>query len=194
MALHKLKIIVYDGGKASGGMFGSVDSKDDSKDDNKDGGKKKNDKSLLSKVLNYNQTIRSKVQQATSPTTFFAIQQGVSVAVQAGREAINYYVRDIGRSTGDSNYQAIINRRIEKVTDALSLGQGALGGAAAGAALGPIGAAVGAVFGLISSGISLGAKHAERKRAYQHEMFKENTSQAYQLARANYSALTGRIR
>lgn len=188
MALHNLKIIVYDGGKAGDGVFSSGGGSDDNGD-----GKKK-EPSLLYKVLNYNSTIKNKMKQATSPTTFFAIQQGISVAVQTGREFINYYVSDIGRSTGDSNYQAIVNRRIEKVTDALSIGQGMLGGAAAGLVAGPVGAAIGAVFGAISSGISLGFKYAERERAYQHEMFKENNSQAYQLARANYSALTGRVR
>ena len=76
----------------------------------------------------------------------------------------------------------------------MSIGQGALGGAAAGAAFGGIGAAVGAVVGAASSGISLAFKYAERERAYAHEMFEQSNSQAYQLARANYSALTGRVR
>ncbi len=187
MALHSLKIIVYDGGKASGGALGSDDT---------DSGEKKSggNKSKLYKLLNYNQTIRSKMKQATSPTAFFAIQQGINLAVQTGREAINYFVSDIGRSTGDSNYQAIVNRKIEVVTDVLSVGQGMLAGAAAGSAAGPWGAAIGAVVGGISSGVSLGFKYAERERVYQHEMFTENNSQAYQLARANYSALTGRVR
>lgn len=170
-------------------MFGGSD--DSSSKNDADGGEKK---SLLYKVLNYNSTIRNKIKQSTSPTVFFAIQQGVNVAVQAGREAINYYVSDIGRANGDSNYQAIVNRKIEKVTDGLSIGQGALNGAAAGAMAGPIGAAIGAVVGVISSGVSLGFKYAERAREYQHTRFKEDTSQAYQLARANYSAYTGRVR
>lgn len=187
MALHKLKIVVYDGGKAGGGMFGSDDGADS-------GSGKKKEKSLLYKVLNYNSTIRSKVKQATSPTTFFAIQQGISVAVQTGREAINYFVSDIGRANGDSNYQAIINRKIEKVTDVLSIGQGMLSGAAAGSAAGPWGAAIGAIVGAASSGISLAFKYAERDRVYQHERFEQNNSQAYQLARANFTALTGRVR
>ena len=173
MALHNLKIIVYDGGKAGDGIFSG------SSNDKGESGTGDNKKSLLYKVLNYNSTIRNKVKQSTSPTTFFAVQQGVSLAVQTGREAINYFVSDIGRANGDSNYQAIVNRKIEKATDVLSIGQGALSGAAVGA---------------ISSGISLGFKYAEREREYQHTMFKENTSQAYQLARANYSAYTGRVR
>lgn len=116
------------------------------------------------------------------------------MATQLGKEFIDYYVSDIGRANGDSNYQAIVNRRIEKVTDALSIGQGALSGAAMGAAAGPVGAIIGAVVGVVASGASLGFKYAKREREYQHEMFKENTSQAYQLSRANYSAYTGRVR
>lgn len=187
MALHNLKIIVYDGGKANSSSLGL----DEVGDGN---GGNKQEKSLLYKVLNYNQTLKNKMKQATSPTAYFAISQGVNLAVQTGREAINYYVSDIGRANGDSNYQAIVNRRIEQVTDVLSLGQGMAGGAAAGAMLGPVGAAVGAVVGAASSGISLGFKYAERERSYQHQMFEEQNSQAYQLARANYSAMTGRIR
>lgn len=188
MALHNLKITVVDGGKATAGVFGGGGSEAEG------GGEEKKGKSTLYKVLNYNQTLREKVKQSTSPTTFFAVQQGVALAKQVGREFINYYVSDIGRANGDSNYQAIVNRKIEVATDALSLGTGALSGAAMGAMAGPIGAAVGAVVGLVSSGVSLGFKYAERERAYEHEMFTENTSQAYQLARANYSALTGRVR
>ncbi len=190
MALDKIRIVVYDGGKASGSsLFGSDDSRSDSGEKSSNGRGSK-----LYKLLNYNQTIRNKMQQAMSPTAYFAVQQGVSLAVQTGREAINYFVSDIGRSNGDSNYQAIVNRKIEVATDILSVGQGMLSGAASGAVAGPVGAAVGAVIGAASSGISLGFKYADRERAYQHEMFQQNNSQAYQLARANYSALTGRVR
>ena len=190
MALHNLKIIVYDGGKANSSSLGL----DNVGDNSGSSGGQKQEKSLLYKVLNYNSTIKNKIKQATSPTTYFAIQQGVNLAVQTGRETINYYVSDIGRANGDSNYQAIVNRRIEQITDGLSVAQGALGGAAAGASLGPVGAVVGAVAGMASSGISLAFKYAERERTYQHQMFEEQNSQAYQLARANYSAMTGRVR
>lgn len=190
MALHNLKITVVDGGKAGGGMFGADGGSGNQAEENTAGG----NKSILYKVLNYNSTLQNKFKQATSPTTFFAVQQGINIAKQTGREFINYYVSDIGRANGDSNYQAIVNRKIEKVTDGLSIGQGALSGAAMGSAAGPWGAAIGAVVGVVSSGISLISKYAKRERDYQHEMFKENTSQAYLLSRANYSAYTGRVR
>lgn len=189
MALHNLKITVIDGGKATVGALG-----DSGSEGGGEGGGKKKEKSLLYKVLNYNQTVRDYVKQNTSATTFFAVQQGISLAKQVGREFINYYVSDIGRANGDSNYQAIVNRKIEVATDALGFVSGALSGAAMGSVAGPIGAAVGAVVGVVSQGVSLGFKYAERQRAYEHEMFTEGTSQAYQLARANYTALTGRVR
>lgn len=190
MALNNLKITVVDGGKTNSGMFGGGEEQDDPAK----AAPNKWKKSGMYKMLNLNQTIKHKVQQKTSPTTFFAVQQGVGLATQTARQFANYYISDIGRRNGDSNYQAIVNRRIEQVTDALSIGQGMLGGAMAGSAAGPAGAAIGAVLGAASSGISLGFKYAERERAYAHQMFEESTSQAYNLARAGNSALTGRLR
>lgn len=189
MALHNLKITVIDGGRQVGGEYGSSLNNADSKDEEKTG---KN--SLLYKVLNYNSTIKSSVKKAVSPTTFFAVQAGVNMATQTARQFINYYVSDIGRQNGDSNHQDIINRQIEKWTDGLSIGTGALSGAAAGSVGGVPGAIVGAVVGAASSGINLAFKYADRERSYQHEIFKQSNSQAYQLARANYSGLTGRLR
>lgn len=185
MALHNLKITVVDGGRASGESWGS-DLNKKAKETAKD--------SKLYKLLNYNQTIKQSIKKAVSPTTFFALQAGVGLATQTARQVISYYVSDIGRRNGDSNYQAIINRRIEQITDPLSIGQGALSGAAAGAMFGGVGIAVGAAVGAISSGINLHFKYAERERAYAHEMFQQRNSQAYNLARSNYSVLNGRVR
>lgn len=187
MALHNLKITVVDGGKSYGGenWGGGLNVSKDAP---------KQTDSKMYKMLNYNQTIKSSIKKATSPTTFFAMQSGINLAMQTGRQFVNYYVSDIGRRNGDSNYQAIVNRRIEMVTDGLSVGQGAIGGAASGAMFGLPGAVIGATLGALSSGVSLGFKYAERDRAYQHEMFKENNSQAYNLARAGNIALTGRVR
>lgn len=186
MALHNLKITVIDGGKVGEGQGWGSDLNKRAKNTAKD--------SKLYKLLNYNQTIKQSIKKAVSPTTFFALQAGVGLATQTARQVISYYVSDIGRRNGDSNYQAIINRRIEQITDPLSIGQGALSGAAAGAMFGGVGIAVGAAVGAISSGINLHFKYAERERAYAHEMFQQRNSQAYNLARSNYSVLNGRVR
>lgn len=186
MALHNLKITVIDGGKVGEGQGWGSDLNKRAKNTAKD--------SKLYKLLNYNQTIKQSIKKAVSPTTFFALQAGVGLAAQTARQVISYYVSDIGRRNGDSNYQAIINRRIEQITDPLSIGQGALSGAAAGAMFGGVGIAVGAAVGAISSGINLHFKYAERERAYAHEMFQQRNSQAYNLARSNYSVLNGRVR
>ena len=127
-------------------------------------------------------------------TSYFALQLGTQIATNTVRQTINYYVSDIGRSNGDSNYQALVNRKIEQVSDVMSVGGGILSGAKIGSMFGPWGAGIGAVAGAITSGISIGFRQMERERAYQHEMFKQNTSQAYNLARANYSVWTGRVR
>lgn len=189
MALHNLKITVVDGGKANSQGWGSdlyttpVTSKENAAKNSK-----------MYKMLNYNQTIRESVKKATSPATFFALQTGVGLASQTARQAINYYISDIGRKNGDSNYQDAVNRKIEQATDVLSIFGGALSGAAAGSVIPGIGTAIGTVAGAASAAINLKFKYAERGRAYAHEMFQDNNSQVYNLSRANYSIYTGRVR
>lgn len=181
MALHNLKITVVNGGKSSG--VSAVKGKSGGAEESK-----------FYKVLNYNESLKTSTKGAVGAPTAFAIQSGINLATQTARQFINYYISDIGRRNGDSNYQSIVNRRIEQVTDTLGIGQAALAGGATGAMFGPVGAGIGAGIGAASSGINLHFKYAERERAYQHEMFKDSTNQAYNLARANFSALTGRVR
>ena len=186
MALHNLKITVVDGGKAEGGQdWGS------NLNNAANGEKKKN---KWYKMLHYNQEIKGSIKSSISPTTYFALQTGVNLVAQTARQAINYYVSDIGRRHGDSNYQAIINRKIEQVTDVISLGSGALSGAAAGSIFGPVGTVIGAIAGAGSTAINIGFRQAERERGYAHEMFQDRNSRAYNTARAGYNALSGRVR
>ena len=185
MALHNLKITVVYGGKASSESWGS-DLNKKAKETTKD--------SKLYKLLNYNQTIKQSIKKAVSPTTFFAMQAGVNLASQTVRQFVNYYVSDIGRKHGDSNYQAIVNRQIEQVSDIASLATGALSGAAMGSAFPGVGTAVGAVVGLASAGMNIGFRQAGRERAYQHEIFKDSNRVSYNLARTSYTGFTGRLR
>lgn len=120
--------------------------------------------------------------------------RAVSIVKSTVIQGANFYLSDIGRRNGDSNYQAIINRKLEVLQDGWNVAKSAFEGAQAGAALGVPGIIAGALLGAVSSGVNIGFKYAERERAYQHEMFEQNNSQAYQLARTNYSALTGRVR
>ena len=185
MALHNLKIVVVDGGRGGYKSKGSGNS----------GGKrdKKRDKdSPLYKVLNAKETIKNKIQSGMSPASVFAMDMGLRVSTQVVKQTANYFISDIGRKNGDSNYQAIINRQIEVVGDTMSFGGTMLSGAAAGSMFGPVGAVVGAALGAVSSAASLGFKYAERQREHEHEMFKKNTTQSHLLARANYSIYTGR--
>lgn len=186
MALHNLKIIVVDGGKNENFNYSQQNIDEKGNADIKN--------SSLYKLMNAKDTIKNKVRSGTSPSTAMAINMGLSVASQFVKQTANYYISDIGRRNGDSNYQSIINRQLEIVSDVASVGSGLISGASTGAMFGPIGMMVGAVLGVVSSGISLGFKYAERTREYQHEMFKNNTNQAYNMARANYSYWTGRAR
>lgn len=189
MALHNIKIVVVDGGRS--GTYKAKNAGIEGKDAESAA---KNKNSPLYKVLNAKETIKNTVQSGMSPTAVFAMDMGLRVGSQLVSQTANYYLTDIGRKNGDSNYQAIINRQIEAVTDPLSLVGGTLSGAATGAMFGPIGAAIGAVVGLVGSSISLGFKYAGKEREYQHTLFEENNNQAYRLSRANFSIYTGRLR
>ena len=185
--VQEIKITVIDGGKSGGASEPKKSSeKKEKKPNPKD--------SKLYKMLHFSDTVNEKLKKKMTPTNFYALSAGASLAVSTLKQVANYYISDIGRANGDSNYQAIINRKIEVATDIGSVLQGAGSGAAAGSALGPVGALVGGLIGAASSGISLGFKYAERNRAFQHQMFQENIQQNYNLVRANYSVWTGRLR
>lgn len=187
MALHNLKIIVVDGGKRASSRASG--SKSPSKEE-----REKNKNSPLYKLLNAKKTIKNKVQSGMSPSAVFAMDMGLRVTGQLIKQTANYYIADIGRKNGDSNYQAIINRQIEVVSDGLGFASSVVSGAAAGSMFGPVGAGIGAVVGAVSSAASIGFKYAERERAYQHEIFKQNNNQAYNLARTSFQGFTGRLR
>jgi len=188
MALHEIVINI----KSSGGSgIGSSSPNDAS------GGspQKKKERTTFQKILNWDSELKEKMKSDLDPTSYLVAQSGVALAKQTGRAILSYYINDIGRQNGDANYQAQINHRLEQANDIMGAIGSALNGAAAGAMVaGPIGAGIGAMFGIASSVISIGYRQAERERAYTHEMFKLNTSQGYLLARANYSATTGRMR
>ena len=189
MALHTLKIVVVDGGRASGYSAGggtSATSKTTQKVDKE---------SPLYKLLNAKEIIKEKTIGKLSPATAYSVSTFGRLAMQTVKAAHNYRVSDIGRKHGDSNYQAMVNREYEVAGEIAGIVGGAVNGAMAGVMTGnPIGVVVGLVAGVASSAINLGFKYAEKERSYQHEMFKNNTSQAYNLARANYSISTGRAR
>lgn len=189
MALNNITIVVVDGGSLKDGNIFDKPSTTQVGERPTLG-----KQSALYKVLNYNRTLRRQFAQATSPATAFAAHSAIQLAKSTARQAAQFYLSDIGRRTGDSNYQAMINDKIEAITEPLGIFGSALSGAATGAMFGPWGAAIGAVIGLAGSAISSGFKQAEQTRAYQHQMFKDSTSQAYNLARADFNRLTGRLR
>src|SRR5690554_4032903 len=99
MALHNLRITVIDGGKGALGAAGGTSEVGEKTPSGRD--------SKLYKMLNLNQEVRKKARSSMSSTQLLAVQAGVNLAMQTGRQFINYYVSDIGRKHGDTNYQAI---------------------------------------------------------------------------------------
>lgn len=186
MALHNIKIVVVDGGRAGSYKARSTGNGGEKKKDYKD--------SPLYKMLNLKDTLKNKVQSGMTPAGVMAFDMGVKFTSQIVKQSANYYISDIGRKNGDSNYQQTINRQIEIITDVTGALNSTLSGAATGSMFGPMGAVVGALAGSISSAVSYGFRQAERQRDYQHEIFKNNNSQAYNLARTNYQGFTGRLR
>ena len=109
MALHNLKIVVVDGGRA--GSYKSKNSgvENDMKKDYKN--------TPLYKLLNAKQTIKDKVQSGMTSSTVFAMDMGLRVAGQVVKQTANYYLSDIGRRNGDSNYQNMISKQLGLVSD-----------------------------------------------------------------------------
>lgn len=179
MALHNLKITVINGGRAkTGDSFIQKGSKTPAND----------------KLNNVNNDVEGGTGKGVLGIVSFSKDYAVDIAKNLVKHEFNYFVSDIGRRTGDSNFQDRVNRQIEVCRDVGGILGGAISGATTGASLGPVGVAIGFAFGAIASGLNVHYKYKERERAYQHTIFQENTSQAYNLARANFHALSGRKR
>lgn len=140
-------------------------------------------------------------KQQSKPKDIKAQASAIAMMSYAGYMAIDqikkefsYEFTNIGFKNGDSNLQALANRKLEQFTDGLNFFENIAGGAVMGSGLGPIGAAVGAVAGATNAGLALYRRDAERERNLQHILFAENNSQAYQLATNNFSATTNRMR
>lgn len=195
MALNKIEIIVTDGsGNCSirDKNTGSVQKKQQEK------AEKLRNKKLAGKFKAMGHPLKAAQDKVTgnmSPAKAFATSMAIGVGKQLLSQSFNYYVSNIGRENGDSNFQTLVNRQFEIVNDSINVISSMASGAAAGAAVGHLpGAIIGATVGAVSSAISIGFRQAERERSYQYQIFKQDNNQAYNLARANYSATTGRLR
>ena len=179
MALHTLKIVVVDGGRAGNYSAGgrSATSKTTQKVDKE---------SPLYKLLNAKEIIKEKTIGKLTPSTAYGVTTFGRLAMQTAKSAFSYYISDIGRSTGDSNYQARVNRAFEVSSQIMGVLGSTVSGATAGFMAGagnPIGAVVGAVAGLASSAISFGFQSAEKARAYRQVLFEETNANNYSIAR-----------
>lgn len=195
MALNKIEIIVTDGG---GGCsvrdrgVKSITTKQQAKTEDLQNKKLASKFKMMAHPI---QAAQNKVIGKMSPAGAFATSMAIGVGKQLLSQSFNYFVSNIGLENGDSNFQNIVNKRIEIVNDTVNVLSSVASGAAAGAAVGGLpGAAVGALLSGASAGMSIGFRQAERERSYQYQLFKERNSQADSLARANYSVWTGRAR
>lgn len=197
MALNKIEIIVTDGGGRSTVRSQTSGGKTTAEKQAEKAEKLKN-KKLAAKfkvMQNPLQAAQDKITGKLSTAGAFATNMAISLGKQFVSQTLNYYVSNIGRENGDSNYQNIVNSRIEVVNDVTNALGNVLGGAATGAAIGGVpGAVVGAAVGALSSAMSIGFRQAERERSYQYQLFQDRNNQASTLSRANYSVWTGRAR
>ncbi len=189
MSLHNIKIIVIDGGRAE-----SYRAKTASTEGEKIQDTSKNKNSPLYRLLNAKKNIENKAKGRMTPTGNMALNMGIQITKQLVKQTANYFISDIGRKNGDSNYQSIVNRQVEIASDFLGTIGNAISGAATGSMFGPAGTVIGLVAGFTSSIVSIGFRQANREREYQHIIFEQNTNQAHNLSRANYSIYTGRVR
>ena len=116
------------------------------------------------------------------------------VMKQVGETAINYYVSGLGDMYGDEALQARAERVVESVIDVGGFASSVGMGAASMSWAGPVGMIIGGSLGAISSGASIGAKYASRRRDFSYKIFKENNAIEYQRARASINYTTGRLR
>ena len=116
------------------------------------------------------------------------------VMKQVGETAINYYVSGLGDMYGDEALQARAERVVESVIDVGGFASSVGMGAASMSWAGPVGMIIGGSLGAISSGASIGAKYASRRREFSYKIFKENNAIEYQRARASINYTTGRLR
>lgn len=180
MANNTIRIIVVDGGKDYNYSKKSSEEKKEKQEEKEDDG------------FHPIQDIKNKFKKA-SPLGFYAAQLAVASAKQVVSSAKSYYHSGIGLSSGDSNYQAIVNNAVQIVEDSASAIKGMIGGFSIGMTVGgPVGAAIGMSVSLISSAIDYMYKERAVKREFDFQMWKDGVSQSYGLARANYSIYTGR--
>lgn len=118
----------------------------------------------------------------------------IAIGMQVVNQTANYITSGIGAVGGDSNYQDIVQRKVEILQDVEQVGSGIVMGAVYGSTGGPIGSLIGATFGAVSGLVSKGIKYAGREREYKAKVFKENNAIEYNRARAGINLTTGRLR
>lgn len=123
------------------------------------------------------------------------VAYGVNMAINAGKTVADYYISDIGRRNGDSNYQKEIDRVTNNASRVMNVIMGVGSSTAAGFAVGGVpGALIMGAISAVGQGISYGFEIKRQNREYAHEMFKDNQRIEVLKQRASLADYNGRIR
>lgn len=123
------------------------------------------------------------------------VSYGVNMAVSTGLAVADYYISDIGRRNGDSNYQAEIDRVSSNASRMINVTMGVVSSAAAGFAVGGVaGALIMGTISFVGQGVSYKLEIDRQNRAYAHEMFKDSQRIEILKQRASLADYNGRIR
>lgn len=120
-----------------------------------------------------------------------AVNAVVGLAVQFGKNMLQYKLTGIQYETGDSNYAAQVQERYSDTMSWVSFGGSIAMGALAGASLGPIGAAVGASVAAIGGGINMAFRNAEETRKLNYDIWQDSVKVDYNKARSNINIYGG---
>lgn len=140
-------------------------------------------------------------QETTSKSKFMSKRVKMITATHAVATTIgivtagmNYLIGDIGGTTGDKNYQEMVQRDIEMVKDVFDVGTATIMGAWYGSRGGMAAGVITAGLSFTTAVASKTNKYLNRERDYKIETFKMNNEINYARSRANINMTNGRLR
>lgn len=125
---------------------------------------------------------------------FITATHAVATVIGTGNAAMNYMIGDIGATTGDKNFQELVQRDVEAFKDIFDIGTTTLMSAWYGSRGGWVVGAITAGLGFTTAAVSKVNKYANREREYQIDTFKMNNEINYARSRANINLTNGRLR
>ena len=140
------------------------------------------------------QEATTKSQGASKRIKMITATHMVATTVAIGNLGMNYLIGDIGGTTGDKNYQEMVQRDVEMVKDVFDVGTATVMGAWHGSRGGWVVGAITAGLSFTTAVASKVNKYANRERDYKIETFKMDNEINYARPRANVNLTNGRLR